>query len=318
MEQYNKPPLTYPQQIALLKSRGLFIEDEERAERHLANISYYRLSAYMLPYKQSKNGVIFDDFRQGTTWDMVYYLYVFDRKLRLLVFDAIERLEIAIRAQIIYQLSHKYGSHWQDLADVFDPPTTIILKDGREVMIDVHAEIQKHIKEQLYNNKAEAFIQHYRNKYDRPKNPPSWMSVEIMYFNHLSRICSGLKQRADINGIASYFGMPPRTFCSWLHAINYVRNICAHHARLWNRDMNIVPEKLSFSKNLQWISNPDTVMRSKTYHFLCMLNYLLQTANPTSPYKKRLKELLDEHRILIPLRSMGFPADWEKEAIWEL
>ena len=143
------------------------------------------------------------------------------------------------------------------------------------------------------------------------------MSVEIMYFNHLSRICTGLKQRADINGIASYFVLPPRTFCSWLHTVNYVRNICAHHARLWNRDLNIVPERLSFSKRLDWISHPETAKRSKIYYFLCMLNYMLQTANPTSPLKKRLKGLLDEYAGVISLNAMGFPPDWESEKIWK-
>lgn len=122
MKSFNKPPLTYEKQVALLKSRGLRIDDEQRAERHLANINYYRLSAYMLPYKQKEDGVVSDNFIAGTTWDNVYDLYVFDRKLRLLVFDAIERLEIAIRSQIIYQLSHKYGSHWQDNPSIFKTP----------------------------------------------------------------------------------------------------------------------------------------------------------------------------------------------------
>ena len=98
--------------------------------------------------------------------------------------------------------------------------------------------------------------------------------------------------------------------------INYVRNICAHHARLWNRDLNIVPEKLSFSKTLDWISNPDTAKRSKLYYFLCMLNYMLQTANPTSPFKKKLKALLTENEDIISLNAMGFFENWENEIIW--
>jgi abortive infection bacteriophage resistance protein len=276
------------------------------------------MSAYMLPYKKKEGEIIMDQFKKGTTWDIIHQLYVFDRKLRLLVFDAIERLEIAIRTQIIYQLSHKYGSHWQDDSSIFNPPATITLRDGRIVTFDAYGEIQKHIKEQLHNNKAEVFIQHYRNKYNNPVNPPSWMSVEIMYFNHLSRICTGLKKRSDINGIASYFALPPQTFCSWLHTINYIRNICAHHARLWNRDMNIVPEKLLFSKSLVWINNPNTVKRSKIYYFFCMLNYMLQTVNPTSPFKQRLIELLDEYKDVISLNAMGFPTDWKDEKMWEI
>lgn len=318
MELYNKPPLIYREQVELLKSRGVSFADEQEAEMHLANISYYRLSAYMLPYKKKVGGDIIDQFKEGTTWEMIYRLYAFDRKLRLIVFDAIERLEIAIRTQIIYQLSHKYGSHWQDNANIFHPETTKTLRDGRKVTFDAYGEIQKHIKEQLHNNKAEVFIKHYRSKYDRPENPPSWMSVEVMYFNHLSRICTGLKKRADINGIASYFALPPQTFCSWLHAINYLRNLCAHHARVWNRDMNIIPEKLLFSKSLDWISNPDTVQRSKAYYFFCMLNYLLQTANPTSPFKQRLIDLLEEYQDVVSLNAMGFPNNWKDEKIWEV
>lgn len=316
MEEYNKPPLTYAEQVELLQSRGMIIPDVQRAERLLANISYYRLSAYMLPYKQRENKVILDAFQDGVTWDMVYNLYVFDRKLRLLVFDAIERLEIAIRAQIIHQLSHKYGSHWQDNPDIFISPKSTTMRDGSVITVDVYSDIQKHIKEQLHNNKAEVFIKHYCNKYNNPKNPPCWMSVEVMYFNHLSRICSGLKNRADVNGIASYFDLPPKTFCSWLHTINYVRNICAHHARLWNRSLNIVPEKLAFSRNLDWISSPDTAQRSKLYYFLCMLNYLLQTANPTSTFKIRLKDLLAENDEIVSLDAMGFQQDWMSEKMW--
>lgn len=317
MEVYNKPPLTYTEQVELLISRGLLVSDKKRAERHLSNISYYRLSAYMRTYKQATNGALLDDFTPGTTWDMVYNLYVFDRKLRLLVFDAIERLEVAIRTQIIYQLSHKYGSHWQDDKNIFNSPKTITLRDGSKVVKDVYVDIQRHIKEQLNNNKAEEFIQHYCRKYDSPENPPSWMSVEVMYFNHLSRICTELKNRSDKTEIARYFSLPPDIFCSWLHTINYVRNICAHHARLWNRGLDITPKELKFSRMRVWISKPDTVERRRIYYFLCMLNYLLQTINPTSTFKQRLKALLEEYSEIVSTDAMGFPHDWVNEKIWE-
>ena len=127
MEEYNKPPLKYEEQIALLKSRGMVFPDEVCAKNMLANVCYYRLSAYMLPYKEKADGKILDEFRDGTTWDKVCELYMFDRKLRLLVFDAIERLEVAIRSQIIYQLCDKYGSHWQDRSEIFKPRTEKVL-----------------------------------------------------------------------------------------------------------------------------------------------------------------------------------------------
>lgn len=317
MKTYRKPPLKYDKQVELLESRELIVPNRNRAIRHLSNISYYRLSAYMLPYKeQDEAGNTLDKFKKGTTWDDIYNLYVFDRKLRIFVFDAIERIEVAIRSQIIYQLSHKYGSHWQDNRDIFAVREKT-LNNGDVLRIDVYEDMQKHIKEQLNNNKAEVFIQHYKNTYGSPINPPSWMSVEIMYFNHLSKICSGLKQRNDLSGIASYFDLPPEIFCSWIHTINYVRNLCAHHARLWNRELNIVPKRLGFSKNHIWISNPNTVQRSRMYYFLCMINYILQTANPTSSFTSRLKELLTEYKDSPIIENLGFARDWEKEDLWQ-
>ena len=160
-------------------------------------------------------------------------------------------------------------------------------------------------RRKLHNNKAEVFIRHYRNTYDNPANPPSWMSVEVMYFNHLSRICSSLKKRSGVADIAAYFDLPPETFRSWLHTINYVKNLCAHHTRLWNREMSIIPERLNFSKHLQWISNPQTVRRSRSYYTFCILNYFLQTANLTSSFKTRLKALMDEYKELNIEASMG-------------
>lgn len=312
---YTKPPKTYEEQLELLKSRGLIIADIERTIKHLSAISYYRLSAYMLPYKIWENNERTDNFIEGTNWDQIHDLYVFDRKLRLIIFDAIERLEIAIRTQIIYQLSHKYGSHWQDNKDIFIVKT-YERKNEEAVIIDVYNDLQKHIKEQLKSNKAEVFIKHYAQKYSSPVNPPSWMSVEIMYFNHLSLICHNLKQRSDIAAIAGWFGLPPDIFCSWLHTINYVRNICAHHARLWNRDFNIVPAKLRFSKGNIWVSNPETIQRSKLYYFLCMINYMMQTANPNSGVKTRLISLTEDYKHIVNLGFMGFPANWREEDLW--
>lgn len=312
---FDKPPLTYQEQISLLKSRGLQFADEAKASYQLSNVSYFRLSAYMFPYKKNMGGTIVDEFRYGTTWKDIYDLYVFDRKLRLLIFDAIEKIEVAIRSQMAYILSHKYGSHWQDESSIYNPPHDVTLRDGTLKHIDVYEEIQRHIHEQLHNNQAELFIEHYRDTYTEPANPPSWMCVEVMYFNQLSRICSNLKERKDIVAIANAFALPPTEFLSWLHTINYVRNICAHHARLWNRDLKVTPAMLKFSKTKEWISNPETVQRSKIYYFLCMVNYLLQTVNPNTSFSLRLKELLREYRP--KLSAMGFPDNWEKEKIWE-
>lgn len=312
---YEKPALTYKEQIGLMKRRGVIFEDEAKAEYQLANVSYYRLSAYMYPYRQNVNGKIVDDFQNGTNWKNIYNLYVFDRKLRLLIFDAIEKIEVAIRSHMVYILSHKYGSHWQDNKAIYKPKRIVKLKGGKTKEIDVYTEIQKHIDDQLNNNQAELFIEHYRNTYNEPKNPPSWMCVEVMYFNQLSRICSNLDERSDVVAIAKAFALPPDEFISWLHTMNYIRNLCAHHARVWNRDIKVVPALLKFSKSKNWISNPRNAQRSRIYYFLCMVNYFLQTVNINTTFVERLKDLISEYNP--NLSAMGFPQNWCEEKMWQ-
>ena len=130
------------------------------------------------------NGIVTDYFIKGTIWDDIWNLYKFDRKLRLLVFDAIERIEISLRTQIIYQLSHKYGPHWQNDNNIFK--TTANSKTGK--IYSVYNDIQTHITEQLNANRKIQFIDHYLKKYNNPQTPPSWMSVELLYFSELSKI----------------------------------------------------------------------------------------------------------------------------------
>lgn len=313
MSSYTKPPLTIEDQIKLLQQRGLFFPDEQRSKRLLSNISYYRLSAYMLVFKPRKKANGDDTFAPGTTWDNVYDLYVFDRKLRLLIFDCIERIEIAIRTQIIHQLSLKYGPHWHDNPSLFKVETKTN-RYGQSIAIDVYQELRAHLDARM-STSDEEFIQHYITTYTAPLHPPCWMSMEIVYFNHLSKICQYLRDPEDLKAISQYFGLKnPYIFCSWLHTINYVRNICAHHSRLWNRAIRVVPKKL-LSPQRKWISNIGTVQTSRIYYFLCLINYFLQTVNPTNQLKQRLLQLFSEYSIVNP-RFMGFPANWEADDAW--
>lgn len=316
MVRYTKPALTFEEQIALLKSRGLVIDDEKRATRHLSNVSYYRMSAYMLSFKKlDADENVLDEFEEGTTWDNVYDLYKFDRKLRLLIFDAIERIEIALRTQVIYQLSHKYGSHWQNKKNIFKPTYTDP-RTGKPV--NVYNDIKKHIAIELNKNNT-IFIQHYKAKYDNPKTPPSWMSVELLYFSELSKICQGLSKRADRTALAKAFGvMDEEIFCSWLHTLNYIRNICAHHARLWNIKVDVVPKKYYNKTDKVWLTNEevDKVQSTKLFYTLCVILYLLQTVNPRTKFKQHFYDLLEKYPI-VETGYMGFPEGWKDLPLWK-
>lgn len=286
--EYQKPPLTYDEQLNLLISRGLKVDNRPAAINYLTNISYYRLSAYYLPFKQSEH------FKPGTRFEDIIKLYTFDRKLRLLILDAIERIEIALRSQIIYHLSHTYGAFGYLDAKNFSHRFS-------------HENWLTHLN-QLIQEATETFIVHYKSKYMLSAHMPLWMVLEVVSFGGLSRLFRGLLG-IDQQSISKQYGLPDTVLTSWLHMLVYIRNLCAHHARLWNRTLTFkpkLPEKMEDWKN---ISN------TRVYSVLAMMQYLLRKIDPQSTWKQRLLVLLQEYSH-ISLVVMGFPNDWEKSSIW--
>jgi len=258
---YHKTPTTYDEQITLLKNRGLIIPDESKALRYLHQISYYRLSAYFLPYQKTK-----DKFNDDVNFNQILDIYRFDRELRLLVFDCIERIEIAIRSQMNHILVQNYNdSHWQDNQEIFK--TTYSNKQGDE--INPFRDFQKIIKKNCDSKRPEVFIKHYKEKYHAPPNPPSWMCIELLTIGEISRLYCGLKQNKDKQEIANFFGLHYTVFSSWLHTLTYVRNICAHHARLWNRELAIRPDIL-LKPRRNWIRDSFN-NNQRTFYFMCTL-----------------------------------------------
>lgn len=144
--------------------------------------------------------------------------------------------------------------------------------------------------------------------------------MEVMYFNELSKICKYLNDRRDVVEIAKYFSIQSeKVFCSWLHAVNYVRNICAHHGRLWNVRLSIQPEKFYYKGEEKiWLSNEEvgTVQSSRMYYFMCVILYLLQTVNPNSKFRKHFFDLLKEYPN-IDVGYMGFPENWREHPLWQ-
>lgn len=312
-KKYNKTPTSYKEQVSLMKKRGLTIPDESRALRYLQQISYYRLSAYFIPYQKTK-----DLFNEKVEFDHILNTYKFDRELRLLVFDCIERIEIAIRAQMIYILAHNYkNSHWQDLPEVFKSPTV----SRRGETIDPFKEVQKIISTNCASKNPEVFVKHYLSNYSSPQNPPSWMFMELLTIGELSRLYVGLKQNKDKQDIADFFALPHSVFASWLHTLSYVRNICAHHARLWNREFAIKPDIL-LKPHKSWIISSYN-NNQRTFYFLCTLKYLLWGANPNNHFSVKLSLLFKKYSG-IPIQFLGIPSgkdgailDWTKQDLWK-
>jgi abortive infection bacteriophage resistance protein len=310
---YNKSPLTFLDQIALLKSRGMHFDNESKALLYLQEISYYRLSAYFLPYQTEK-----DTFEKQITFEQVLKTYTFDRELRLLVFDCIERIEVAIRTQFIYQMAIQYNdSHWQDNQNHFVIP--YYNKIGN--LVNPYADFQSIISKAKTARTPETYIKHYVSTYNKPSNPPSWMCFELLTIGELSHMYRGLKNNADKKRIANFFELHPTVFTSWLHTLTYVRNLCAHHSRLWNRDLAIEPEKLLKPKG-NWISKPFE-NNKRVFYFLCILRYMLLRANPGNGMKNKIENLFKKYPT-IPIKFLGIPSDsngnlmnWQNEPLWK-
>lgn len=309
---YTKPPLHVQEQVQKWQDRGLQIPDPYRAQSYLSHISYYRLSANCIPFQGKK-----DKFNKGTTFDDVLDLYIFDRELRLLILDAIERIEIAFRTQIIYQLAHKYGSHWQDNRKLFKRP----YRNKRGTIVYPFQGLQDFLQKEYSSSDPEVFIKHYLDNYSLPKNPPCWMALELVTIGGLSRLYSNLAEKDDKKLIAKTYGLQDFVFQSWFHAITHLRNLCAHHCRVWNREYRIMPQILKRSK-YNWV-DPAFNINNRTFYYLNILKYFLNIINSGNSFKGKLEALIANHpnihvRYLgLPTNNEGILQDWGSEPLWK-
>ena len=307
MTVYSKQPLRPSQHVEQWRRRGLELaeSERERAEHYLAVIGYYRLSAYTLPFQLGNPD---HRFRPGTQFEHILDLYRFDRELRLLVLDAIERIEVAIRSQLNNHMSCAYGAHWYLDERHFDRKY-----DHKKLLSEV---------ERSCGRSSEAFVRHYRNKYTEPRLPPSWMVTEMLTYGQLSRVYDNLASFKDQKAIARSLGTTAELLRSWAHAISYLRNLCAHHMRLWNRVLANAPKtpKHPGSNWIRWpirLDDPGIEAQKRLYPALAVIEYLLQAVNPSSTWHLRFKELMDRYPG-VSRTHMGMPMDWDSDPFWRL
>ncbi len=296
---FNKPPLSLPDQLRLLLSRGLTVNDTADATHYLTHIGYYRLSGYALPFQIGGVGFDRHNFKSGVAFDDILDRYVFDRKLRLLIMDAVERIEISVRAALSNTIAARHGAHWYVRPDLFNAQFN-------------HARFLDDIKQQIghdssNNRRRDIYIEHYYQTYSTPDMPPSWMVFESITFGTISIAYKNLAA-PEFAAVCGSYGLPHQVLVSWLHSLNYIRNICAHHARLWNRECRIKPMIARAFK-------ADLTPNERVYAQLVVMQIMLTRIAPGNHWAQKLHDLLAEHPA-IPLVSMGFPADWQSRKVW--
>lgn len=316
----HKPWLSLREQVSLLKSRGMTIDDESLAIRYLSRIGYYRMSGYSYPFRQHNSeyqankscNQRLDTFESGTHFGLIVDLYVFDKKLRLLIMDALERIEISMRFEMAYLLGEKNALAYQR-PNLFDKHFSNSNKDQKskyQIFTDNHNKCVERSKEE--------FIKHHKRKnYDLP----IWVACEVWDFGMLSHLFSGMKPM-DQTVIASKFGLHQgKTLASWLQSLSILRNLCAHHSRVWNKGLAITP-KLPDDNLLRWIdefrgSDADAKRRAgRVFLLLCICTHMLKNICPNSEWADRLmahlKTFPQIQHTEINLCAMGSCGNWEQ------
>lgn len=300
---YTKKPLTLDEQVARLKQRGLVFDDESEAIAYLFNISYYRLRAYTYPFQENGEGVEHNFTRKDIHFKDIIDLYCFDRRLRSLIFNAIEKIEVAVRTKIIQIYAEStHNSHWYDNESLY--------------RFD-YEDIMKHIEADV-NRSNEDFIKHYNSKYNNPPMPPSWMALEVVSFATLSRLFKSLKSDSHKKYITEQFGLKKVAILeNWLHAISNLRNCCAHHSRVWNRRF-MVSVILPYDTLYPFMDRMTIkqIHTNKLFAVLSCVVYILDIISPGSYFKRNLKELLKSDCRLLDLKDMGFPKYWQSLSVW--
>lgn len=297
---YSKPSKSAAELIPILVSRGLEITDTEFAIQWLQKVGYYRLSGYGLQLRvRDAVGKLTDYFLPGTQFEQLTQLYEFDRHLRLLVLDAIERIEVAFRSRFNDTMAENHGPHW-----FMDPARFSDKRDDKtgKHLFD-HPEFLAKAYEEARRNKESLSIRHYFATYGDPPLPPCWMLGEALSMGTWSKAFGMLADRSDQKPVADFFRTSPPELTSWIHALTNLRNTCAHHSRLWDRRFVTCPSKKGNLKNV--IDANDRLFAQ-----LATALYCLWSVEPNSHWLENLKCLLEEYPT-VPLVSMGFPINWE-------
>lgn len=313
---YNRPPISVQEQIAHLQAKGLLVLDVDAAVAHLDAKGYYRLKAYLLPFRDVNAG-----FHPGTTFDQAVDLYEFDEKLRLLVFKQIQSIEIAIRTRFNEIICSKTGnSFWYLDSSLFSVNTASYentINKLKGSFLDSQETFACHFREKYYND--------YCSSYSIM--PPSWMAIELMTFGNLLNLLNSVSQDTILKYKLDRWAkkkVGPDKFkklTNWMHCIRDVRNHCAHHNRLFNRNFP-APDgiKRHLDPKIRLVSIDDNPHGQHQLNRLYTMLAVMQVISKEIcllPIGPMLSKLFDDHPEAINhLSSMGFPAEWKSEKLF--
>lgn len=306
------------EQLARLKQRGMGVDNDDAALSYLRRIGYYRLSGYWYPLRaideaaSRREGmpIRLNEFVPGSRFEDVVKLYVFDKKLRLLAMDAMERIEMAVRVDVAYLLGNRDPCAHENPGCLDGNFSKKRRRRGPDAGRTDHELWLVKYQMLVHRSRRLPFVAHHIEAYGGKL--PIWVAIGVWDFGLLSRFFAGMRFD-DRQIIATRYGAPDgKAFASWLRSLNFMRNVAAHHARMWN--INVL-EVAPLPEG--WPEMPN----ARPFFYFCLMQKLLRTICPNSTWGQRFRALLEEEFPKFPaealtLRDIGSSQDWEHWDLW--
>ncbi|MFS7393951.1 Abi family protein [Carnobacterium maltaromaticum] len=285
MTEYTKPAATYKEQLDILKSRNLIVDDEDKAIKYLKSVGYFRLNGYWLTLCSDK-----DTFCNNTTFEHIIDIYNFDYKLKVIIFDLLEIVEVNLRALI----SHHFAISKNPLSH-YDVNNFVNKKWYSSWIEEFETQVAK------AKIRKEPFVSHYVNKYDSIF--PIWAALEMTSFGTLSKFYNNLDNVLKNEISKSNYSLQFEYLANYIYVFSVVRNMCAHNCRLYDRQLAIIP-KLS-RKEAPLMNN------KYIYSVIYCAGKIITDIEKWEDQKKEIKNLVIQFQGKVDLEKVGFPNDWE-------
>lgn len=282
--------------VNLLLSRNLIITDIKEAEHNIRNIGYYRLSAYMYPFlREPKTDHL---FKEGVRFDDILRLYQFDKRMRMLLFDEIEKIEISIREVIMNMVAEYTGDiYW-------------LTNPAHFLSYSIFSNSINLVKKE-YEKSSELFIEHFKATYIE-EYPPAWILGELLPMGNVNIFFRNLKDKTIKKRIAKFYHLHAPVFESWFSVLTLSRNACCHHSRVWNKVNKIIPNDMK-GMTRPWICLPTD--KRRVYYNICIIKFFLDIISPANGFLEKLHCLFKDYPE-VDIASLGFPKGWELEPLW--
>jgi len=295
---YLKPSKNIEEIVGLLNERGLVIDDEPELINDLKNIGYFRLQGYFYHYYDADYEVLNPGkhrFLSGTNYSKVKKDYIIDKELRNILMYALEEIEVSIKARINNALAPEKGTFWYVKNKQF---SNEVYRDHNGFLVKVRLELEE---------SKELFAKHYLDTYDE-NYPPSWMMIELLSFSGVSILYSHLDD-AHRAKIANTYNVKSSELASYLRAFSYLRNLCAHNSRVWNRKMTTLFKKGGLDN---WLieKNNGGYFRNNLYAYIQAIALISKNTEWYDNIKSFVS-LQDIERQ----KKMGFAEGWESIAL---